>query len=97
VPGLDLREIKQVVDDAQQGGRRGSHGSDQAFLPFAERFALEQLGRAHHTVHRRANLVADGGEESGFCLIGGLGGVACVLEIGLALLQLGDVARHPSV
>ena len=71
-----------------------------------EALPLQHVDHAEHAVHRRADLVAHGGEECRFRLVGGLGfgtrllgGVARDLggllgggERLLALLQLGDVA-----
>ena len=73
---------------------------------FVETLPLEHVDHSQHAVHRRADLVAHGGEECRFCLVGGLGlgtrpfsrvarGFGGLLGGGerlFSLLQLGDVA-----
>ena len=104
--GLDLGEVEHVVDDAQQRLRRIADGRDGAPLRAVEALALQHVDHAEHAVHRRADLVAHGGEEGRLRLVRGfglgallLGGVArafgCLLGGGerfLAALERGDVA-----
>ena len=106
--GLDLGEVEQVVDDAQQRLRRIAHRRDAAALLVVEALVLQHLHHAEHAVHRRADFVAHGGEEGRFGLGRGFGGGALLFggvtrrfggRLGLrqgclALLELGDVARH---
>ena len=82
--GLDLREVEHVVDDAQQRLRRIADRRDRAALRAVETLALQHVDHAEHAVHRRADLVAHGGEEGRLRLVGGLG---------LGALLLGGVAR----
>ena len=96
--GLDLGEVEQVVDDAQQRLRRIAHGRHALALLLVQALVLENLHHAEHAVHRRADLVAHGGEEGRFGLgrgfgLGarGLGGLLGGGERRLALAQLGDV------
>ena len=70
-PGLDLREVQHVVDQAQQvssvhldvGERLPEHVRNVAVEA-----VLEHLGEAEDRVHRRAQLVAHVGEELGLRL-----------------------------
>ena len=71
--GLDLGEVEDVVDDAQQRRRRVAHGAERFALLGRERRALEHVDHAQHAVHRRADLVAHGGEEGRLGLVGLLG------------------------
>ena len=103
---LDLGEVEHVVDDAQQRLRAVAHGRDGAALRGVEPLAVEHLHHAEHAVHRRADLVAHGGEERRLRLVRGFRLGALALGFGqrhlgrgarlglrqLALLQLGDVA-----
>ena len=57
---------------------------DGAPLRAVEALALQHVDHAEHAVHRRADLVAHGGEEGRFRLVGGLG---------LGALLLGGIAR----
>ena len=70
--GLDLGEVEHVVDDAQQRVRRVAHRRDGAALRRIEPLPVEHLHHAEHAVHRRADLVAHGGEEGRLRLVGGL-------------------------
>ena len=63
--GLDLREVEDVVDDRQQRAAGAAHGLGEAALLVVERRVEQQVGHAEHAVHRRADLVADVGQELG--------------------------------
>ena len=87
VTGLDLGQVEDVVDDAQQAQRRVPDRHGQCLL-FGRQPGLEQdFGRADDAVHRRAHLVAHRGQEVGLGLVGALGG-----ELGQPELEraLGD-------
>ena len=71
--GLDLREIEDVVDDAQQRRRRIVHCHQRLVLFDGERRTFEDVDHAEHAVHWRADFVADGGEEGRLGLVGVLG------------------------
>ena len=100
--GLDLGEVEHVVDDAQQRLRRIAHGRHACVRCASSRpWRSQHLHHAEHAVHRRADLVAHGGEEGRFRLVGGfrlgarrLGGLLGGGERLLAVLQLGDVADN---
>ena len=79
--GLDLREVEDVVDDRQQAlARLGDHLGEAA-LARRHVACRQQLGHHHDAVHRRADLVAHGGEEVGLGAVGGLGGVARLAQV----------------
>src|SRR6185369_7288918 len=81
-------------------------GRDRAALWAVEPLTLQHIDHAEHAVHRRADLVAHGGEERGLRLVGGfgfrtlllgriaraLGGFLGAGERFLAALERGDVA-----
>ena len=55
--GLDLREIEDVVDDAEQDRRAGADGLREFPLLGLQRRVEQQLRHADHAVHRRADLM----------------------------------------
>ena len=67
---LDLGEVEDVVDDPQQRRRRIAHRAQRLALLDRERRALQHVDHAQHAVHRRADLVAHGGEEGRLGLVG---------------------------
>jgi hypothetical protein len=75
--GLDLGIVEQILDQRQQCAGRGRDGADIGPLFGREIGVRQQPGHAHDAVHRRADLVADGGEEARFgltCIFGSLTG-----------------------
>ena len=78
-PGLDLGHVENVVDHLQQIGAARINVAG-IFLIFgvaerAEQPLLHHLGKADHGVERRAQLVADIGEELGLRPVGGFGAI----------------------
>ncbi|HSV60736.1 MAG TPA: hypothetical protein VLJ19_17700 [Variovorax sp.] len=64
--GLDLRDVQDVVDQAQQAARGTARQLDRlAVLRYQPPFAHQQLEHAHHRVHGGADLMAHGGQEVG--------------------------------
>ena len=61
--GRDLREVEQVVDDAEQVVGRRLDRLQALPLVVGQRRVEDQLGHAEDGVHGRANLVADVGQE----------------------------------
>ena len=109
VTRFDFREIENVVDDAKQVAAGALDGLGEMALVAAESAVEKQFGHAEHTVHRRADLVAHGGEEIALGLAGGFSGVLgaaqllrargdLVLEMiavdGEARIALCDLAEH---
>ena len=78
--GFDFREVQDVVDDAQQGAGRIDDGVHRLGLLRLKARMRQQLAHAQHAVHRRANLVTHGGQESTLGAVGGLGRVLGQLQ-----------------
>ena len=98
---LDLGEVQYVVDDAQQRSGRAPDRAHHALLAIVQRLAFQQLRGSHDAIHRRADLVAHGGQEGRFGIVGGLGllpralcRVALLAQVALALAQFGDVGEE---
>ena len=73
VPGFDLGEVQDVVDDAEQMPAGLQHGIGIALLGGIQGGAEQQFGHAQHPVHGGADFVAHGGEKFALGLAGGLG------------------------
>ena len=69
---LDLGEVQDVVDDREQALARAGDDLGIAALPHRQIRRCQELGHDQHAVHRRADLVAHGGEELGLRDVGGL-------------------------
>ena len=80
-PGLDLREVEDVVDDRQQRVARVADGRGEVALLVVERRVEQQTAHADHGVHRRADLVAHRRQERALGLVRGLGGGARFLRL----------------
>mmetsp|Transcript_96387 Transcript_96387/g.267836 ORF Transcript_96387/g.267836 Transcript_96387/m.267836 type:complete len:597 (+) Transcript_96387:999-2789(+) len=70
--GLDLGEVEHVVDDAQQMLGRIGDLLQPLLLHRLDGVALGQVGQADDGVHRRADLMADGGQEGRLVRVGRL-------------------------
>jgi hypothetical protein len=81
-PGLDLREVEDVVDDRQQRLARFVDQRRQLALVGVEPGVEQQPAHADDAVHRRADLVAHRRQERALGLVGGLG---CSAGLTLAL------------
>ena len=93
--GFDLREVEDVVEDAQQVPGRRVRDVDELVRLGREVGLQRKAGHVENRVHRRADLVTHVGEEHrlglGRLLRLGLG----ELQRSLLFLALGDVAdRH---
>ena len=80
-PGLDLREVEDVVDDRQQRVARVADRRGVVALLGVERGVEQQAAHADHRVHRRADLVAHRREERALRLVRGLGRGARLLRL----------------
>src|SRR5690606_29212169 len=67
---LDLRKVEEVLDQRKQRAGRGRHGANISSLLGRQLSACQQLGHADDAIHRRADFVADGGQETRFGLAG---------------------------
>ena len=92
---LHLREVEDVVDDGDQRLARFPRGLGVIELLAVELGVEQEIDHAEHAVHRRADLVAHGGEELGLRLAGELGLLLCGEELGFALLAQRDVVVDP--
>ena len=98
VAGIDLRHVEQRV---HHGEEMQAGGVDDlgVFAPPLGR-SLERTGRGEHLgeaddgVERRAQLVADGREETRLRLVRRFGVAAGALELLRPALVVGDVAGH---
>ena len=88
---LHLREVEDVVDDGDQRLARFPRGLGVIELLAVELGVEQEIDHAEHAVHRRADLVAHGGEELGLRLAGELGLLLRGAELDLALLVVRDV------
>ena len=88
---LGLGKIEDMVDQRQKAARGGL--DHRQVLPLLLReLGLEREGRGvEDGVHRRADLVAHGGEERALGAVGGLGGLANLAQLLLLPLARGDV------
>ena len=86
--GLDLRDVEDVVDDAQQVFAGEADLFQVVALAWIEVGLERQVGHADHAVHRGADLVAHVGQELALVLARFLGLVA-------RLFQLAGAHQHP--
>jgi hypothetical protein len=63
LPGLDLREVENLVDQSEQGVAALADGFDVLALFRRQRRVEQETGHAEHAIHRSAQLVADVGHE----------------------------------
>ena len=94
---LDLGIVEQILDQREQRAGRRRDGADIGVLLGRQLGVGQQLGHAHDAVHRRADLMADGGEEPRFRLACEFGALAGVDQRRLGALAGGDVARDGTV
>ncbi len=85
--GLDLREVQDVVDDAQQRLGRPVDPLDVVHLLPVEPALQGQVRHAQDRVHRRADLVAHVGQEVALGLVGGIGLLLGDDQFGRALVD----------
>ena len=78
--GLDLGEIENFLDQRQQRLARGLRRLGVSELLGCQRRVEQQIGHAENAVERRADFVADGGEETRLGVVGGFRLVARLLK-----------------
>ena len=71
--GLDLGEVEDIVDHAEQGFARIADGRQELALLGRELALEDQFGHADHGVQGRANFMAHVGQEGALGPIGGFG------------------------
>ena len=84
LPGLDLAEVQDVVDDDEQGVAAAADRLDVVALLVVQRGVEQEPGHPDDGVHRRPDLVRHGGEEGRLRLVGRLGLAAGVVGLPLA-------------
>ena len=96
--GLDLGQIEQIVEQRNQMAAGGVNVLEVLLVAVvadgAEALVHHHFGKADDGVERRADLVADLGEEFGFGGRGALGLLARIDQFFLGALPGGDVAQH---
>ncbi|MNF54923.1 hypothetical protein D3C84_363670 [compost metagenome] len=96
MPGFDPRDVQNVADQIQQllpgVGRHLDGGA--VGLPFIGPFQ-RQFEHADQGVHRRANLMAHGGQERGLGPVGVVRRVLGFLQLSEQLLTLANLAPLP--
>src|SRR5690606_40370847 len=83
---LNLRQVKDVVDEGEEVRPSTVDGTGELDLPFGQvalRVVDEQPGEDQHRVERRAQLMTDVGEELGLVL-------GCLRELLCLLLEPGS-------
>ncbi len=99
-PGLDLGHVEDVVQQAEQIVARVADDGQIFTLGAVKARRAQQLGRAEHPVHRRAQLVRNDAQEIRLGLIGRVGLVAgrfqLLDQMRLMLLEGADafLAQH---
>ena len=94
LPGVDLREVEDVVDDCEQRVAGFDDDLGEGLLLGIEFRPGEKFGHAKHAVHRRPDLVAHIGEEFGLGAVGKHGPALRLLQLPLALLLFRHVDRR---
>ena len=89
--GLDLGQVENVVEDAQQGFTRGADVGNHVALIRGQRFPFQQLRHAEYAVHRRADLMAHVGQELRLGDARRLRGISRLPEFQFTALALGNV------
>jgi hypothetical protein len=92
MPGFDLGEVENVVDNGKQRFAGAAYGFDAIALGGIEISRQEHGGHADDSVQRRADFMAHGGQEIAF-LAGGYFRFASSLQRPVdQLVQLGRMA-----
>ena len=81
LPRFDLREVEDVLDDAEQLERGVADQVDHLHLVVVEAGLVKHVDHPDHAVHRRADLVAHRREEVGLCLVRLLRDVPRLLQL----------------
>ena len=92
-PGLDLREVEDVVDDREERVPAVPDRPGEVALLVRKRRVEQQPAHADDGVHRRADLVAHRRQERALGLVGGLGCGAGELGLGERLRRAPDRDR----
>ncbi len=93
--GLDLREVQDVIDDAEQVLARALDLAEVILLARAQPRLVQQMGHADDRVHRGADLVAHVGQEAALGARSVLGQLACAAHFVGDMTLLGHVVQRP--
>ena len=93
--GLDLGEVKDVVDQGQQVVAGHFEIPNIVHLLFRQIRHLQQLGHADHAVHWGTDFVAHVGQELALGMVGGFGLVLGLLQFLLRPFPFTDVPPSP--
>ena len=96
--GLDFREIKQIIDEGQEKPAAGMDVVDIAtilvILDFAKALKPHDFRETHDGIKRRAQFMADAGEEFGLLPACGFRHFLGVTQFRFSPLPLGNVTHH---
>ena len=93
-PGLDLREVEDVVHEVEERRPREPQRADELRLLGVELGVGQELGESDHAGERRPDLVAHVREEGALGAGGRLGAAAGLLELLVLAGELGGPRRH---
>ena len=98
LPGLDFRKIEQVVDQREEQSAAGMNvihiAAVLVVLDLAKALQPHDFRETHDGVERRAQFMADAGQEFRLLPAGGLGHFLGLAQFGFGPFPLGDVAHH---
>ncbi len=92
--GLQPRQVHDVREQRLERDAGAADGLDHLTLALVQRGMGEDVGDAEDAVQRRAQLVADGGEELALGAVGGLCGVTGLGKHLVGPVEIGDVHHH---
>ncbi len=85
--GFDFREVKNIVDDVEQGFTGSLHGLGVVAL-LRRHVCFEQKSvHSHDAVHGGTNFMAHDGKKGRLGLCGGLSFGQCTVEVAILLLK----------
>ena len=91
---LDLGEVEDVVDHAQQMLARGLDLAQVVLLAWQQPGLERQQGQAVDRIERGADLMAHVGQELALGQAGGLGVVLGLKQLSLVLTRSGDITHQ---
>ena len=95
LPGFELAEVQDVVDDAHQVFARAAHQARPFGLLFCQAGSGQQVAGAQDAIHGGADFVADVGDEHGMDARLNRALVGQALVVQLLAQRSAEVARAP--
>ena len=92
-PGLYFREVKNIVDDGEEGVATASNRLQQLFGVFFIGVVFEKFGDAYNGIERRPDLMAHICKEEALCHIGRLGTESGFLEFQIEHAELVEIIK----